>query len=113
MISSLAAGEADQHSSRECNDESAVKLSQLFGLRYNLLRKQENLPTLTGAVREAETVLRGRENLLNITLEGTQQLEMAIENMSTPELDELVLSQTCDENIPRDCCQVRTNLKIF
>ena len=109
-MSLLTGGEATEQSSQECADESAVKLSQLFGLRYNLLKKKENLPALIKDVNEAEAVLRRRKNLLNITLEGTQRLEVAIENISTPEFNELELSQICDERIPRDCCQVRSTM---
>ena len=111
-VSLFTAGEATEQNSQECAAASTVKLSQLFGLRYNLLKKKENLPVLIKAVEETEAVLRGRENLLNITLEGTERLEMAIGNISTPEFNELELSQICDEHIPRDCCQVKQSVEV-
>ena len=106
-ISSLTAGEPAQPGPRECDNESAVKISQLFGLRHHLLMKQEEVPVLTKDIRETVIALQNLNNLMNYTLEIAEGLEMEIENMSTPELSTLELSQTCDTSIPRDCCQVR------
>ena len=104
-ISSFTAGEAAQPAGpRECDNESAVKISQLFGLRHHLLMKQEEVPVLTKDIRGTEIEL---QNLKNYTVERAEGLEMEIENISTPELSTLELSQTCDTSIPRDCCQVR------
>ena len=107
-ISSFTAGEAAQPAGpRECDNESAVKISQLFGLCHHLLMKQEEVPVLTKDIRGTEIELQNLKNLMNYTLERAEGLEKEIENISTPELSTLELSQTCDTSIPRDCCQVR------
>jgi dsDNA-specific endonuclease/ATPase MutS2 len=95
----LTATEATEASYQTCDDESAVKISQLFGLRHHLIRKEESTLALMEEIRSIEY-------LMNYTVEGIEELKTTIENMSTAEIRSFELSQTCDTNIPRDCCQV-------
>ena len=90
----------------ECNNESAVKISQLFALRHDLLIEHESVRLIREGICEAKEVLRNLETQLNNTLEEMEKQEMDIRNLSAAE-NELQGSQYCDENIPRDCCQVR------
>jgi hypothetical protein len=90
----------------ECDDESAVNMSRLFALRHDLLKEQENVRILKEDICEAKTVLQNLENQLNNTLEGMEKQEMDIRALLTAEHD-VHRSQFCDDNTPRDCCQVR------
>ena len=97
VVSSFTAGEAAQLRSQECGNVSAANISHLIGLQYHRVRKVENVHTLTEEV----------QGLLNRTQNDVRQIDAAINNITTTELRELAFSQTCDTNIPSDCCQVR------
>ena len=85
VASFFTGGEATEDDYQTCDDESAVKVSHLLGLRHHLLRKQESTLQLTEDIRRVEY-------LLNYTVHGTEELKMLIENMSTPEIREYELS---------------------
>ena len=84
--------EAHQPSHQECTDESAVNMSHLIGLRYYRSRKMESIPTM---------------ELMNNTLEDVEEIDASINNMITPELQDLDYLETCDTKVPIDCCQVK------
>jgi hypothetical protein len=108
----LILGVKSQQSHQECDSESVVKVSQLFGLHHQLLRKQDNIPVLESEIEKLENVFEHElyylHDLLNGTIEGTETIEREIENMSTPHIEELQFS--CDRNIPRDCCEIKKML---
>ena len=107
VVSQQKQGQCDALLNQElCDDESAVNISQLFALRHDLLKEHENVRILEENICEAKTVLRNLENQLNNTLEGMENQEMDIRDLLTAEHD-VHRSQFCDDNSPRDCCQVR------
>ena len=92
VSSSIILGQEDKYSLPECDDESAIKILNLFGLHHRRTKKLEKLSELWES--------------LNSTLQELEETDGAIENLTTPELTELDSSQMCNTNIPRDCCQV-------
>ena len=92
----------------ECDNGTAVKISQLFILRHDLLKKKENVRILKEDICETKTLLRNLEIQLNETLKRMEKREMDIRNVLVDE-HRLNLSQFCDDNTPKDCCQVRNN----
>ena len=55
----------------------------------------ENIPTM---------------GLINNTLEDVEEIDASINNMITPELQDLDSLQTCNTKVPIDCCQVKSIL---
>ena len=94
VSSTFVLGQADMYSLPECDSESALKLSKLFALHYHQRSKMKHL--------------REKWEPLNSTLKAVESIDMAIDNLTSPEFIELELSQLCTTNIPRDCCQVRS-----
>ena len=92
----LILGQADKYSLPECDSESALKISKLSALHHYRTSKLKRLREIWEP--------------LNSTLKAVESIDMAIENLTSPELTELELSQMCTANIPRDCCQVRSNI---
>ena len=99
VISSVfIVGQAAKYSPPECDNESALKISELFALHHRRTSKLGRLSELWAS--------------LNSTLRELEETDAGIENLTTPELTELDLSQMCNTNIPRDCCQVRTPIDV-
>ena len=83
-----------------CDAETQVKLSQLGGLRHTHRLKTATSAVMKDEVKEATVIL---EELL----EDMEDLQTTIFNKTTPEIEELEAMETCDDDIPVDCCQVR------
>ena len=79
-----------------------MKISQLFGLRQLRMEKMEKVNTLNEDITEALVSI-------NSTLEEVEEIDVALQSIITPELEEVNFSQTCIVDIPRDCCEVRRN----
>ena len=100
-------GQCDASLTQEkCDDETAVKMSRLFALRHNLLKEKENVRALKEDICETKAVLRNLEVQLDESLKRMEKRETDIRNLSVDE-HSLHRSQFCDDNTPKDCCQVR------
>ena len=104
--------------SRVCDNESRVRLSVLHGLnkhhRMKEVRIQEFERKVTAALEEAERkaveakmeVAKMQERV-NKTYNEAEELMTKMDNMTSPELEELEELQICsDDSFVADCCQV-------
>lgn len=89
--------EANNHD--VCDDESAAKLSKIFGLNIHHLIKEQK-------IEELETDARKLQSFISYTQLEKQHLEIEINNTKTQDLEHLEASQSCDRKIATDCCQV-------
>ena len=103
----IAVGEAQHHyGPQRCENENAAKISQLIGLRQWRTEKIEKVNTLNEGIQEAL-------ESINSTIKEAEEIDVVIESMITPELEEINFSQACDIKIPKDCCEVRSSNYCF
>ena len=100
LVTSFPSEGVEASQQNVCDAEAQVKLSMIAGLRRTHTMKLKDS-------RELKTVVEDLERTLNIMLNETAKLETLMQNITTPELDELEASHTCEGGIARDCCQVR------
>ena len=99
---------------RVCANESRVELSILNGLRHRRMLKdrrrnefEKEVAQASSKVAQAEEELATMQAHLNSTCEEAEEIVTKVENMTTPELMELVEQQICAEDeYPTDCCHV-------
>ena len=77
----------------ECNVESAVNLSMLFGLHNIFPKKDITILEIQTDIDKVEAELHRLETVMNETVEQKEALELEIDDLTTPELNELAASQ--------------------
>ena len=103
---------------RVCDNESKVKLSMFHGLHEHHKRKEVRLLEFERKVdeasneakrkaAEAETVVVKMQDLVNNTRYEAEELMTQMDNITSPELEELEEQQICSDGMfVTDCCQV-------
>ena len=92
----------------ECDAESVVNLSMLFGSHNTFSKKDITILEIQTDIDEVEAELNRLETVMNETVEQKEALELEINDLATPELNELAASQICESEMATDCCQVNT-----
>ena len=100
--------------SRVCDTESRVKLSMLHGLHEHHKKKEVRILEFDEATNEAKRKLVEAESAVvkmqgqvNETRDEAEEIMARMDNITSPELEELEEQQICsDELFVTDCCQV-------
>ena len=104
--------------SRVCDNESRVKLSMVHGLHEHHKRKEvrilefeRELDEATNEAKrkvvEAESSVVKMQGQVNKTRDEAEEIMTQMDNITSPELEELEEQQICsDELFVTDCCQV-------
>ena len=103
-----------------CDSDSRVKLSVLNGLRKQHVMKEIRVYELEGEVDEAQNKINEAElemlkmkRKINTTRDEADGIQKSMENMTTPELQQLENLEICSEDgFVADCCEV-THLKLY
>ena len=103
-----------------CDSDSRVKLSVLNGLRKQHVMKEIRVYELEGEVDEAQNKINETElemlkmkRKINTTRDEADEIQKSMENMTTPELQQLENLEICSEHgFVADCCEV-THLKLY
>ena len=93
--------------SKQCNDESTVKLSMLSGINHNYRMKEEKISDLKESLVLLEKTMQEKQSELNITQEEVENLETVL-NTTEEELGNA--QQVPYSCTPRDCCHVSSNI---
>ena len=97
-----------------CDSDSRVKLSVLNGLREHHVMKEIQVHELKTEVDEAQNKINEAESAMlkikrkiNTTRDEADQIKTWMENMTTPELEQLEELEICSEDgFVADCCEV-------
>ena len=97
-----------------CDSDSHVKLSVLNGLREHHRMKEIRVHELKTEVDEAQNKINETESAMlkmkrkiNVTRDETDEIKTSMENMTTPELEQLEELEICSEDgFVADCCEV-------
>ena len=100
--------------SRVCDNESRVKLSMVHGLHEHHKRKEVRIVEFDEATNEvkrklveAESAVVKMQGQVNETRNEAEEIMARMDNITSPELEELEEQQICsDELFVTDCCQV-------
>ena len=104
--------------SRVCDNESRVKLSMLHGLHeqhkmkeVRILEFERELDEVTNEAKrkvfEAESSVVKIQGQVNKTRDEAEEIMTQMDNITSPELEELEEEQICsNELFVTDCCQV-------
>ena len=97
-----------------CDNDSHVKLSVLNGLREHHVMKEIRVHELKievdesqNKLNEAESAMLKMKRKINTTRDEADQIKTMMENMTTPQLEQLEELQICSEaGFVADCCEV-------
>ena len=103
-----------------CDSDSRVKLSVLNGLHKQHVMKEIRVYELEREVDEAQHKINEAElemlkmkRKINTTRDEADGIKTSMENMTTPELQQLEYLEICSEDgFVADCCEV-THLKLL
>ena len=107
--------------SRACDNESRVKLSMVHGLHEHHKRKEVRIVEFDEATNEvkrklveAESAVVKMQGQVNKTRDEAEEIMARMDNITSPELEELEEQQICsDELFVTDCCQVILRMKCY
>jgi TolA-binding protein len=111
-------GAEASNNNRVCDNESRVKLSMLHGLHeqhkmkeVRILEFEREVDEVTNEAKrkvfEAESSVVKMQGQVNETRDEAEEIMTQMDNITSPELEELEEQQICsDELFVTDCCQV-------